>query len=137
METKKNIFEIAEQLLKRAETKLESSKLLLEKNFIDDALSRAYYAAFLAAKAALILVGEEPKTHTGTLTLFGLKLIKTGLLPKKLGYDLTDLFEKRQTSDYSVIVYYDEKDGLDGVKKAENIIREVKKFMKTVEDKQH
>ncbi|MEM2109674.1 MAG: HEPN domain-containing protein [Candidatus Odinarchaeota archaeon] len=129
MEKKRNLMEIAFNLLSKAEQKVKSSKILLEHDLIDDSVSRAYYAAFLAAKAALLILGEDPKTHQGTLTLFGLKLVKKGLLPEILGRYLSDLLEKRQAADYAVINYLSKEDGQELIVKAEKIIQEITKFL--------
>ena len=129
MEKKRNLIDIAFKLLEKAEKKIESSKLLLDHEFIEDSISRAYYAAFLAAKAALLILGEEPKTHQGTLILFGLKLVKKGLLPEILGRYLSDLLEKRQAADYAAITYLSKDDGSELIMKSEKIIQEIKAFL--------
>ncbi|MEM2907477.1 MAG: HEPN domain-containing protein [Candidatus Odinarchaeota archaeon] len=122
-------MEIAFNLVSKAEQKVKSSKILLEHDLIDDSVSRAYNAAFLAAKAALLILGEDPKTHQGTLTLFGLKLVKKGLLPEILGRYLSDLLEKGQAADYAVINYLSKEDGQELIVKAEKIIQEITKFL--------
>ncbi len=129
MEKKSNLVEISFTLLEKAERKLRSSKILLEHDLIEDSVSRAYYGAFLAAKAALLIIGEDPKTHQGTLTLFGLKLVKKGLLPEILGRYLSDLLEKRQAADYAAITYLSREDAQELIFKAEKIIQEITKFL--------
>ena len=52
--------------LKRARESLRAAKLLVRDDLASDAVSRAYYAAHHAATAALLTVGEAPKTHKGT-----------------------------------------------------------------------
>ena len=42
--------------LQRAESSLDSAKLLFESGHADEAASRAYYAGFYAATAALLVV---------------------------------------------------------------------------------
>lgn len=41
------------------------ARAALELGIVRDALSRAYYAVFHAARALLLLAGVEPKTHAG------------------------------------------------------------------------
>ncbi len=129
MEKEQNLKEIVQQLLIRGQEKLESAQILLENDKIDDSISRSYYGAYLAARAALLLVGEEPKTHSGTLTLFGLRLIKPGLISQDLGRAFTELFEARQTSDYSVITYYTSKDGKQMLQFAKTILDAVQQLV--------
>ena len=85
MEKKEEIVEIVKHLIRRSEGKLTSAKILLERDRIDDAISRAYYAAFLSVRALLYLLGISTRTHTGVITMFGLRVIKEGLLPSKIG----------------------------------------------------
>lgn len=118
--------EIAKQLLLRGEEKLVSAEVLLEKDRIDDAISRAYYAAFLAARGLLYLLGMSPQSQSGVVTMFGLKVVKEGLLSANIGHALNELFEARETSDYAVIVYFTEEDGIKYIEKAKEIINSIK-----------
>ncbi|MCD6515603.1 MAG: HEPN domain-containing protein [Candidatus Odinarchaeota archaeon] len=130
MEKKKEIIDIVNQLIKRSEGKLVSARILLESDRIDDAISRAYYAAFLSVRALLYLLGVSARTHSGVLTIFGLRVIKEGLLPPKIGKYLNELFEARETSDYAVMFYYTKEDGKKYIQKAEEIINAVKNLLK-------
>lgn len=131
MEKKEELIEIVKQLIFRSEEKLESAKILLENEKFDDAISRAYYAAFLAARAILYLLGSSPRTHRGVITMFGLKVIKEGLLSVNVGRYLNELFEAGETSDYAIIVFYTRKDSEQYIKKAEEIVNAIKKLIKT------
>ncbi len=130
MGKKDEVIETAKQLIIRGEGKLTSAQILLEKDRIDDAISRAYYAAFLASKALLHLLGISPKTHQGIVTMFGLKVVKEGLLPSTIGRALNELFEARQTSDYAVIVFYTREDGERLIKEATEIINAIKNLIR-------
>ncbi len=54
-----------ELLIEKAEHKLNSATILFERGIYDDAISRAYYSMFYAAKALLSLKEEYPRTHRG------------------------------------------------------------------------
>lgn len=118
------------QLMKRAYDKLESAKILLKEGRFDDAISRAYYSAFYATRALLLLLGVQVKTHEGLLSMFGLKVIKQGILPKEIGKYLSELHDARMNSDYSIIVYYDEDDAREYITKAEKIINAIKRVIR-------
>lgn len=107
MEKIEDIRELAKVYLEKAEEKLRSAKVLLKEKFVDDAISRAYYSAFLSAKALLLLLGSDVKTHSGLITMFNLKVVRGGLLPKETGRYLNELFEAGQTSDYSLLSYFE------------------------------
>ncbi len=80
MAERKDMLELARVMLERARSRLESAELLLNAEKHDDSISRSYHAAFLAAKAILLLLGEEPRTHGGLLNFFGLKIVRKGLV---------------------------------------------------------
>ena len=48
---------------------LRAANALLQLGLHNDAVSRAYYAAFHYARALLLLEGLEPKTHRGVVAL--------------------------------------------------------------------
>ena len=131
MEKKDDLIEIAKQLLKRTDEKLQSAQILIENDQIDDAISRAYYAAFLASKALLYLLGSEPKSHSGIMTMFGLKVVKQGLLPPSIGHSLNELFKARETSDYAIISFYNKSDGIQYIEKAQTVTDAIKKLIST------
>jgi uncharacterized protein (UPF0332 family) len=89
--------------MEKAKRAAQSAKLLLDAGDRDGACSRAYYAMFDAARAALIVVGYAPedlKTHTSVIGQFGLHMVKTGLISRQIGKSLNDVQEIRQLADY-------------------------------------
>ncbi len=64
--TKNEVAYLREEM-KKAEHSLEAAQTLIEKKLADDAISRAYYAIFHSARAALKTKGIETKTHQGPL----------------------------------------------------------------------
>jgi uncharacterized protein (UPF0332 family) len=63
------------------------------------AISRAYYAAFYAAKAALAELGETRSRHSGVVAAFGQSLIRPGMLDATSGRLLRSLFDRRTGAD--------------------------------------
>ncbi len=73
---------------------------------MDGAASRAYYAMFDAARAALLASGAsaEPninRTHSGLIGTFGNHLVKNGPVPKEVGRLLNRAHEIRLVADYT------------------------------------
>ena len=65
--------------LKRSTNSLSAAETLISKGFFDDAISRAYYAMFYAAKALLIRDGIEiGSKHSSVVSAFGREYAKTG-----------------------------------------------------------
>lgn len=62
--------------LEEANEKLDSAKLLLENEYFKDAVSRAYYCMYNAARALLLTKDVSPKTHKGLIAKFGEEFMK-------------------------------------------------------------
>ena len=86
--------------LEVAGRRLKAAKLLFEKGMMEDAINRAYYSFFHAAKVMLNVLGYDAKTHSGLMSEFGLRVIKIKLLDKKYGEYFRKAFELRESSDY-------------------------------------
>jgi len=98
----KEAKEIFNEEIRLARERLEVAKLLLEHEKIRDAINRAYYAMFNAARALLRLLGIEVRSHEGLITEFGLHVIGKGIMDRKYGRMLRVAYEARSSSDYRV-----------------------------------
>jgi uncharacterized protein (UPF0332 family) len=61
--------------MSKAESSLGAARLLLDNGYTDEACSRAYYAMFDAARAALLIANapveaEVARTHRGLMSAF-------------------------------------------------------------------
>lgn len=79
---------------------LKAADLLLRAGLPDRAVSQAYYAVFHAVRAALYLLGQEPKTHRGAMRQFAKQYVKTGRVSSDLMKVLGRAREERDLSDY-------------------------------------
>lgn len=87
----------------RAEKSLQSARLLLRDNLLEDALSRAYYAILHAARAVLLAEGVTVTSHRAVRRLFGQHLIKSGKLSTRLATILAEEQDDRMLADYDVL----------------------------------
>ncbi|MBI4176237.1 MAG: HEPN domain-containing protein, partial [Candidatus Aenigmarchaeota archaeon] len=101
---------MAEEEIAAARERLEAAKILLAKGMLVDAVNRIYYAAFRAARAVMLSLGREPKTHTGLISEFGLQVVRKGLMPKKYGIILRRSFEARESSDYTILAQFEKQE---------------------------
>ena len=122
----KKTIELVKACFRKAHQKLQSSQRLIKTKNYDDAVSRAYYAVFYTAQAALASQGLSAKTHQGLIHLFSTHFIKTGLLDKKLGVILAELKDEREKGDYEIYSSLDKEDALEDLNHA-------REFVKTVE----
>ena len=75
-----------------------------------DSVSLAYYAILHAAKAALQLYGVTAESHSSVRRMFGLHLVKTGLVEPEWGSAMGDSADERIASDYDASLHFDEQD---------------------------
>lgn len=86
--------------LARSREELAAAELLAKEGFPAQAVSRAYYAAFYAAEAALAEVSENRSKHAGVVAAFGKLLVKQEEVDPDVGRALHSLFEMRLDADY-------------------------------------
>ena len=80
---------------------LDAARNLVESGFPRQAISRAYYAAFYAARAALEAAGEpSPKTHSGMRSRFSDLARSTPSIGPEVGRALSQLGTDRTEADY-------------------------------------
>ena len=120
-------WELIEKHLEEAHTKLKAAEYLFNGKFYNDSISRAYYAMFHAAKAALALKNIDTKTHSGVLSQFGLHFIKEGFIDELYAKAYSIAMEDRSEADYGIFSEFTEDE-------AEIVIEDAKKFIGAVED---
>ena len=97
-----NRRKLVQLLLEKSRKSLAAASLLAKDGFSEAAISRAYYAAFYLAQAALATKDLSRSKHSGVIAAFGEHLTKKKVLPEALHKTLLGLYESRVTSDYSV-----------------------------------
>ena len=88
-------------LLARAQEELDAANLLATGSFGAQAISRAYFAAFYAAEAALLSVGETRSKHAGVIAAFGQRVVRQTPFSADDARLLRSLFERRNEADYA------------------------------------
>ena len=79
----------------------EEAALLLAAGKLAGAISRAYYGAFHHARALLLTVGEEPRTHGGLTRLLQANFVRTRRMAPEVAALLSRLMTLRQDADYT------------------------------------
>jgi uncharacterized protein (UPF0332 family) len=88
--------------ISRSQKSLKSAKRLFEEGFLEDAISRSYYAVLHAAKAVLLSESVVVSSHEAVKRLFGMHLIKTGKIEPKYSKILSEEQDERYLADYDV-----------------------------------
>ena len=115
--------------LERAEQSIRAAQELTAGDFYDFAASRAYYAAFYAATAALLGQGLDLSKHSGVIAAIHQRFIKTGKLSKDQGKELNWLFELRNVGDYGVTVHVSQPDAARAIQAADSFLQAIKSLL--------
>ena len=113
-------------LLKDARESLEAARILLEKGFYRDAISRAHYAMFYVASALLRARGIVTKSHRGVIAKFGLEFVDTGMVERCYAKALSLAETSREKADYDPTYRPREEE-------AEAIVGDAERFIERIE----
>ena len=120
----------AQALLEKSRRSLDAARALAERHDFDFAISRAYYAMFYAAEAALLQMGYSFSKHSAVIAAFGTHLAKPSLVPQHLHRDLQRAFERRSVADYDTEDVYSDEAADDVLAEAEAFVEHVSRFVK-------
>ena len=124
-----------ETLIGKAKRRLDAAYHLLGEGFYEDAVSRAYYSMYFAAKALLLKRDITVKTHKGLLSKFGLEFVDEGVVEKYYGRALRIAEELREEADYSISREISKEEAEAIVKDAEKFLVRIKEAIKEIHDK--
>lgn len=119
-----------EERLTRAASDLDASRLLVESGFPDQATSRAYYAAFYAAEAAVLWLGETRSSHAGLIAAFGSSVVKKGGFEPSVAALLRELFDLRNDADYELLDSITKDHAQQAIASAERFVNAVEVWLK-------
>ncbi|HKK65501.1 MAG TPA: HEPN domain-containing protein [Clostridia bacterium] len=120
-----------EKIKHQAEERLGAAKELLRLGFYNDAISRAYYAVFSSLTLLFYVKGRSFSKHKGLITAFHKDFVKTGLFPEHFGKEVSEVFRKRQESDYNASVSYGKNDATEGIRSAEQLLSRIIEYIDT------
>lgn len=113
----------------KADAALRAARTLADLDLGDDAVSRAYYAAYHAAMAALYSAGLQARTHSGTHDLLFQHFVSVGRLPRTVTKDLAALQRYREQADYSAAITFDAVSAHEEVERAERVVEAVRELL--------
>jgi len=112
--------------LERAHHNLQGVHALQEDDFLDIALSRAYYACFYSLTAALYAVNVVRGKHSGVQAALNEFLVKPGWIEEEYREIYQEMFKYRQTSDH-------EPDSWPESEKTRHLLAEAERFVARME----
>jgi uncharacterized protein (UPF0332 family) len=113
----------------KSEEALKVAKSNLENGYYSASINRSYYAVFYAARALLLKKEKNPKTHSGTIAMFGLEYGINEDFDKKTSKILSRLEDDRQNADYDFSFQSTEEKAKKDLLNAELFVNECKKFL--------
>ena len=112
--------------ISRGEDALDSARILLEAGKYADSVSRAYYGALHHARALLLTLEAEPRTHAGVQRLLHRDFVREGTFPPEIAQLLSSLEKFRLDADYSAEVVFTAPTAREELAAAERFIAEVR-----------
>lgn len=113
-----------------AKEKIKVAEFLAKNGNYRDAISRAYYGIYYAAKAFLLYHGQDPYSHKGVSVLFH-KFCATHKAPDaSFAKMLSVLQEARLNADYKEKVRLTKADAQEAVAMAKTFLKEILRLIK-------
>lgn len=125
-----DLINLSKARISHAEDCLREAQLLLDGDEYKGTANRAYYAAFHALRAVLILDEFDSKKHSGIIAKFRENYLKTELFNKEISDYISSLFRVRTASDYDDFYIVSKEESIQQFKKAEKIVEQIKAYLK-------
>ena len=124
-------IEVSKARFDHAKEFLQDAKLLLASESYRSAAKRAYYAIFHAMRAVLALDGVDMKHHSGIISEFRKRYIKTGIFDASLSGIISELSSVREGSDYNDFFIVSKAETIQQVQAAEEFLSEIQAYFST------
>ena len=117
--------------LQRADEDLASAKRNLKDADFRTAINRSYYAIFHALRSVLALDEFDSKKHSGIISEFRKRYVKTGLFDVSISDMIGDAFKIRNESDYSDMYIVSKEETYRQVENADIVISAIRDYLKS------
>ena len=108
---------------------LKEAEILLSADEYRGTANRAYYAAFHALRAVLILDHFDSKKHSGIISKFRELYLKTELFDKDISDAISSLFRVRSASDYDDFYIISKQDAIQQLENAKKIVNLISNYL--------
>ena len=92
-------------------------------------VNRSYYCVFHAMRAVLSLDNFDSKKHSGVISEFRKRYIKTGIFPKHFSTTIKESFQSRGDSDYEDFYVVVESEAREQIDNAKEFLEAVEKHI--------
>ena len=125
---KENDVNLAKFRLEQAHECLRVAEINMEIS-LKNSVNRSYYCVFHAMRAVLALDRFDSKKHSGVISEFRKRYIKTGKLPKHLSAIIKETFQIRGDSDYEDFYVVAESEARQQYKSAKEFLEVVEEYV--------
>ena len=122
-------FDLMRYRLEQANECLRSAKSLLNNEDFRGAANRAYYCMFHSMRAVLAIDEFDSKKHSGVISYFRQKYIKTGKFNENFSITIGKAFEVRGDSDYEDFYLVSKSDVIEQIENATLFLTAVEKYI--------
>lgn len=108
---------------------LNDSLVLINSQSYKASANRSYYAVFHAMRAVLAFDEFDSKKHSGIISEFRKRYIKTGVFTAEISKIIDLQFSARSHSDYDDFYIISKEESINGLHEAEKMVNEVEKYL--------
>lgn len=108
---------------------LNDSLVLINSQSYKASANRSYYAVFHAMRAVLVFDEFDSKKHSGIISEFRKRYIKTGVFTAEISKIIDLQFSARSHSDYDDFYIISKEESINGLHEAEKMVGEVEKYL--------
>ena len=120
---------LSQARLEHAVECLSAATNLLETGNYKSAANRSYYAVFHAMRAVLVFDEIDMKRHSGVISEFRRRYIKTEIFETRMSEIISVLFDVRTDSDYDDFYVISKADVEEQIQNAEKFCKAVKEYL--------
>lgn len=131
MSEDKNLEEVVQYWIEKAEDSLKAAIDELVAGRLSFSVNRIYYGCFYIVSAFMLRRKLRFSKHSGVRATFHQQLVKPGLVSRENGQLYDELFEARQRGDYIELVSFEKSDVKDWLERATHFLKEIKLLIKT------
>ncbi|MDR2546520.1 MAG: HEPN domain-containing protein [Lachnospiraceae bacterium] len=128
---KYSIYDLSRFRIEQARECLQSAETLMSINHHKDAANRSYYCIFHLMRAVLALDSFDSKKHSGIISEFQKRYIKTEKFSVKFSDTIKDAFDIRNDSDYQDFYTISKADVQLQIENAKEFLEAVKVYVTT------
>ena len=114
---------------RRGVQSLHASELLMQSDYREDAVSRAYYAILHAARSVQFVHDVTAASHAAVRRMFGLHLVRTGELEQEWARCLAGGSDDRLAADYNVHIRFSSEETRYECRRAREFVERIERYL--------